>query len=168
MYRFFCTACVWLWLAVGASAAPPSSDPVAVVKAMNAAITARDLKAATALFAKGGVQFSVRPAHTGLGGAPAGVSTDLTGHWSTIGPVLFSATSGYKREVEIVDTRVAGDIATVWTRTKTRSERAGQPPRSDSFPEVYLLLKTGGEWKIGAIADDRRPNDIGLGGSAKP
>jgi hypothetical protein len=41
----------------------------------------------------------------------------------------------------------------------------GTPPatRQDEFVEIYLMVRVGGEWKVGAIADNRRPNDIGLG-----
>jgi hypothetical protein len=148
-----------------ADAGSAAASPAAVVEAMNAAITARDLPAVKRHFAPGGVQFSLRPAHTGLGAAASGLTTPLDAHWSMIGPVLFGATQSYQRQVEVLDARVEGDVATVWTRTRTRTVR-GTPPvtKQDEFVEIYLMVRTGGEWKVGAIADNRRPNDVGLGG----
>ncbi len=167
MRRWFIAAAVLLigLLVAVAAANAQSPGPAAVVEAMNAAITARDLPAVKRYFAPGGVQFSLRPAHTGLGGAAAGLTTPLEAHWSMIGPVLFGATKSYEREVEVLDARVEGEVATVWTRTRTRTVR-GTPPvtKQDEFVEIYLLVRTGGEWKVGAIADNRRPNDVGLGG----
>jgi hypothetical protein len=149
-----------------ALAADAAGEPAAVVNAFNAAVTARNLDKTLAYLIAGGVQFNLRPAHTGLGGAPQGVSTDLRAHWSTVGSLLFTATKSYSRKVEIIDSRVADDIATVWTKTNTETVRGDKPEASkDSFVEVYLLLRKDGQWKISAVADSRRPNDVGLGGT---
>lgn len=142
-----------------------SANAAAVVTAFNAALTARTLDKALAHVVKGGVQFNLRPAHTGMGGGPPGITSELTAHWSMVGPVLFSATKAYTRTVEILDARAEGDVATVWTRTRTETIRSGQAaPDRGEFLEIYLLVRTGGAWKIGAIADNRAPNDVGLGG----
>ena len=102
----------------------------------------------------------------GVGDAPgASLTADLKAHWSMIGPVLFTATKSYSRKAEILETHVDGDIATVWTRTTTVTERPDQAGRkTDQFVETYLLVRKDGQWKIGAVADNRRPNDVGLGG----
>jgi hypothetical protein len=153
----------------GTAAAPSGADAeaAAVVTSFNAAVTGRSADKAIGHFIKGGVQFNIRPAHTGLGGAPQGVTTELTAHWSMIAPVLFAATNTYSRRVEVLDARAEGDVATVWTRTRTETVRSGQSaPRRDEFLEIYLLVRTGGAWKIGAIADNRVPNDVGLGGGS--
>ncbi len=110
------------------------------------------------------MQFSLRPAHTGLGTQQT-LTTDLRAHWSTIGPVLMAATRKYSRRIEVIDSRAEGDIATVWTKTSTETVRADKPATTtDNFVEVYLLVRKDNQWKIGGIADNRRPNDVGLGG----
>jgi hypothetical protein len=145
-------------------AADAAGEPAAVVSAFNAAVTARNLDKTLSYLIAGGVQFNLRPAHTGVGGQQ-GVSTDLRAHWTTIGALLFTATKSYSRKVEIIDTRVEDDIATVWTKTNTETIRGEKSEVSkDSFVEVYLLLRKDGQWKIGAVTDSRRPNDVGLGG----
>jgi len=154
-----------------ARAAPPAgpaADAAAVVTAFNAAISARNLEKAVAHLAPGGVQFSLKPAHTGMGGGQVGLTTDLRAHWSMIGPVLFSATKSYSRDVAILDARAEGEVATVWTVTRTTTARAdGAAPRTDEFREIYLLVRTEGTWRIGAVADARAPSDVGIG-SGKP
>ena len=151
---------------VGAvSFAEPSGAPSAVVRGFNESLTRRELEKALTFIAPGGVQFNLRPSHAGLGTAPDALTSDLRAHWSMIGPVLFSATQAYRRQVDVVDERTEGDVATVWTNTTTTSARPDGPrPRTDQFSEIYLLVRQAGEWKIGAIADNRRPNDVGLGG----
>lgn len=146
------------------------SGPADVVQAFNRAISARKLEEATALFAKGAVQYTLRAAHPGVTTSDAGITSDLKTHWSTIGPVLFSVTSTYQRVPQILDTRVDGDLATVWTRVASDTvERSGKQ-RKDSFSEVYLLVRTGGAWKIGAIADNRGTDSLAVGsaGAAPP
>jgi hypothetical protein len=81
-----------------------------------------------------------------------------------IAPVLFAATKTYTRRAEIVHSRIEGGIATLWTRTTTESTRADKPGTSKAtFTEVYVLLLENGAWKIAAIADSRKPNDVGMG-----
>jgi hypothetical protein len=139
--------------------------PAAVVSKFNAAITGRDLQQALGYVGPGGVQFILRPSHTGLGVQQQGLSADLRAHWSMVGSVLFAATKSYVRKVEIIDTRVEDDVATVWTRTETETVRAdGLGSRRDVFVELYVVLRADGQWKISAVADSRRPNDVGLGG----
>ena len=35
---------------------------------------------------------------------------------------------------------------------------------SSEFTEVYLLVATSEGWKIAGVADNRQPNDVGMGG----
>jgi len=140
-------------LSTTAQAADPG--PAEVVKAANAAITERKLDVALTHFAKGSVQYTLRSAHAGVSTGDGGITSDLKTHWSTIGPVVLSSTSAYRRVPKIVDTRIDGDLATVWTQTSSESvDRSGKAQRSD-FSELYLLVKTAEGWKIGAIADNR-------------
>ena len=153
-------------IAIGAvSFADSSGAPSAIVRSFNESLTRRDLEKALAFVAPGSVQLNLRPSHAGLGTAPDALTSDLRAHWSMIGPVLFSATQSYSRKVEVVNERTDGDLATVWTMTTTVSARPDAPqPRKDQFSEMYVLVRQAGEWKIGAIADNRKPNDVGLGG----
>ena len=144
--------------------APPADEAAAVVTAFNAAITSRDLAKATNLLAPGGVQLSLRPSHTGLGGKQPALTTDLRAHWAMIAPVLFTATKGYSRKAEILDARAEGDLATVWAKIATESVHADKSATRDKFVELYLLVHKDGGWKIGAMADNRNPNDVGIGG----
>lgn len=149
-------------VAPGAEPEPPN-DAGATVTAFCSAISSRNLDKVLGFLAPGSVQFSLRPSHTGMGAEQSSVTTDLRGHWSMIGPVLFSATSAYSRKAEITDTRIDGDLATVWARVRTESVRTGQSsPSVDEFMEVYMLVRKDGTWKIGAVADNRQPNDIGI------
>jgi len=136
------------------AAGAPETAPADVVQAFNRALTARQLTDATALLASGSVQFTLRSAHAGVATGPS-VTGDLKTHWNQIGPVLFAVTSTYRREPKILDTRVDGDLATVWTEIASETvERSGKS-RKDRFSEVYLLVKTKDGWRIGAVADNR-------------
>jgi hypothetical protein len=141
----------------------PGVGPADVVLAFNKALTARKLDDATALFAKGAVQYTLRAAHAGVTTGDGGVTSDLKTHWNTIGPVLFAVTSTYQRVPTVTDTRVDGDLATVWTTVASETvERSGKR-RQDNFSEVYLLVRTGGAWRIGAIADNRGTDSMTVG-----
>jgi hypothetical protein len=146
-------------------AAPRAAGPgpAEVVQAFNQALTGRKLEDATALLAKGSVQYTLRAAHAGVTPGTGGITSDLRTHWNTIGPVLFSVTSTYKRVPKILDTRVDGDLATVWAQVASETvERSGKS-RKDSFSEVYLLVRTGDAWLIGAIADNRGTDSLSVG-----
>lgn len=143
-------------------AATPASGPgpADIVKAFNRALSERKLDDAMPLLAKGSVQYTLRAAHAGTTTGTGGITSDLRTHWSTIGPVLFAVTTTYKRVPEILDTRIDGDLATVWTTVASETvERSGKQ-RRDSFSEVYLLVHTGDGWQIGAIADNRGTDSL--------
>ncbi len=152
--------------AAWADTSTQATEAATVVTAFNAALTARDLEKAATYFAPGSVQFSLRAAHPGMGGEQAAsLSGDLRSHWMMIGSVLISATKAYSRKADIINSRADGDIATVWAKISTLTDRADQPkPRTDEFVEAYLMVKKDGRWLIGAIVDNRKPNDVGMGG----
>jgi ketosteroid isomerase-like protein len=137
--------------------------PVDVVRSFNEAITRRDLAAALPLIATGGVKFTLHAAHAGMQEAPGGsVAGDLKAHWSQVGSLLFMVTKSYKREPTIIDTRVDGDLATVWA--KIASETVGREGKSsaEQFVELYLLVRTAEGWRIGAIAGNRATDAIAV------
>jgi ketosteroid isomerase-like protein len=72
-----------------------------------------------------------------------------------IGPVVISSTSAYRRVPEIRDTRIDGDLATVWALTSSETVDRSGKAQQNKFSEVYLLVKTAGGWQIGAMADNR-------------
>ena len=153
-------------LALALSPAVPQAagpGPTDVVQAFNRALSARKIEDATALLAKGSVQYTLRAAHPGVTGtAPTGITSDLKTHWNTIGPVVFSVTTVYSRVPKILDTRIDGDLATVWAQVASETvERSGKS-RKDSFSEVYLLVRAGGAWQIGAIADNRGTDSMSV------
>jgi ketosteroid isomerase-like protein len=132
-----------------------------VVKSFNASITNRDTDEMVKHFVAGGVQFTVRPSHSGL--APANLTSELVAHWSMVAPLLFAVTSAYIRQAEILEENVQGDVATVWARISTESTRAGEEQsRAESFTEFYLLVSTTDGWKIAGMVDNRLPDDIGI------
>jgi hypothetical protein len=147
------------------SAAERSPDET--VQAFNQALSKHDMDAALALIANGSVQFTLRSAHADIpSGGPAGVTSDLKTHWSTIGPVVFGSTTTYSRIPKVVNTRIDGDLATVWTSTATETANKNGSKRTDSFSEVYMLVHTASGWQIGAVADNRGANKIAAGAPA--
>jgi ketosteroid isomerase-like protein len=140
----------------------PDTTPAGVVESFNNAVTKRDLDTLLDHFIDGGVQFNLRPSHGGLQTGP--LTTELRARWSMVGPVLFSATSVYTRDAEILQTRTAGDLATVWADISTSTTLAGNGETStEQFSEVYLLVRTAAGWRIAAVADNRQPDDAGIG-----
>lgn len=149
-----------LFPAVPRAAGP---GPAEVVQAFNRALTGRKLEDATALLAKGSVQYTLRAAHAGVTTGTGGITSDLKTHWSTIGPVLFSVTKTYSRVPKITDTRIDGDLATVWTQVASETVEHSGKSRKDSFSELYLLVRAGDAWLIGAIADNRGTDTLAVG-----
>ena len=169
MYATLRTARLIASLALLASApalAEPGTSntgPADVVRAFNQAVTDRDQAGMLTHFADGGVQFNLRPAHGGLQTGP--LTSELKARWSMVAPVLFSATSSYSREVDVVDVHAAGDVATVWADIATQTVLASNGESStEQFTEVYLVIRTADGWRIAAVADNRQPDDIDLGG----
>jgi len=144
------------FMAVSATATAAETDPAAVVSRFNQAITDRNLDTALAQFADGSVQFQLRPAHPGMDSNPP-LTTDLLQNWQAVGAVLFSATESYVRSSEILSVEEHGDIATIWTNTKTETRtKDSTEPLQMEFSELYLLVKKNGAWKIAANVDNRQ------------
>jgi len=154
---------VALWLATPAWSAGTDDGPAASVRAFNTAINEQDLDQLLATLLDGGVHFNFRPSHQGQGGTET--TTELIPRWSMVGPVLFSTTQAYRRDLELLDVQVHGEIATVWASVRTKTVMRGSgATRSSDFTEVYLLVDTPEGWKIAGVADNRQPNDVGMGG----
>ncbi len=138
------------------------AGPQDTVIAFNAGITAKDKDAAISTLAEGGAQFTLRSQHKEA--PPDKLQSEISGYWTVVAPVMFASTSAYQREVEILDTQINGDIATVWTKTRTQSTRLGSTEtQSNAFTEVYLLIRTSDGWKIAAMADNRQATSLGDG-----
>jgi len=124
------------------------------VIAFNAAIPEGDLDTLVGLLADGGVQFTLKSPHEGY--VPEKLTTSLVPYWKVIAPVIATSTSIYERDVEIIDARQMGNIATVWVNIDTRRQLKGKEEiQSSSYNHVYLLIQTPGGWKIASIADNR-------------
>lgn len=133
--------------------------PEDAVTAFNTSISAKDLEGTIAALAEGGAQFTLRAQHAEA--APDKLQSEIKGYWTTIAPVVFATTSSYKRLIEITDTRTDGDIATVWTNTRTESTRLkATDAQVNEFSETYLVIRTAGGWKIAAIADNRQATKL--------
>ncbi len=141
--------------------------PGETVQAFNQALSKHDLDAALALIANGSVQFTLRSAHSDIPSAgPGSVTGDLKAHWRMVGPVVFGSTTVYSRIPKIENSRVDGDLATVWTNTATETVDKSGSKRTDSFSEVYMLVHTASGWQIGAVADNRGANKTNAGAPA--
>ncbi|MAF84608.1 MAG: hypothetical protein QGH93_06600 [Gammaproteobacteria bacterium] len=158
--RIHTLALVCMLCSTLAIAAP--GGPEDTIIAFNAAFMAKDKEAAIATLAQGGAQFTLRSQHEDA--PPDSLQSEIAGYWTLIAPVLFASTSSYQREVEILAARADGDVATVWTNTRTTSTRLGSAEADlNAFTEVYLLIKTPDGWKIAAIADNRQATKLAEG-----
>jgi hypothetical protein len=142
-----------------AQAEVPALDPAATVIAFNAAIPEGDLDTIVGLLADGGMQFTIKSPHEGL--VPEKLTTSIVPYWKMIAPVIATSTSIYEREVEIIDARQMGNIATVWAGIDTRSQFKGKEEiKTASYNHVYLLIQTPDGWKIASIADNRAIDNL--------
>jgi ketosteroid isomerase-like protein len=137
------------------------TEPADAVLAFNKAVTERQMEAITGLIAPGAVQFQLKAPHAGLAQGES-LTTDMAAHWRTVGALLFSVTKSYRRSAKITGSSVDGSLATVWANVSTESVEKTGRARSQQFSEVYLLVRVGDEWKIGAVADNRHGSDIGM------
>jgi ketosteroid isomerase-like protein len=146
------------WPALGADAANPGRDAEAVVRAFNAEFGKKDVEALASHVIEGGVKFDLKPAHADQ---TAALTQEIKAHWYGVTPILFAATESYVRSVEIVETRAAPDMATVWTRVTTDMRMPKTDKSSkNTFNEVYFLVRTKQGWKIGAMMDDRATDKL--------
>lgn len=136
-----------------------AAGPADVVIAFNAAIPDGDLDTIVNSLADGGVQFTFKSPHEGF--VPEKMTTDLVPYWKMIAPVISSSTAIYDRDVDIIETRQMGNIATVWVGIETRSQFKGKEEiKTAAYNHVYLLVQTPDGWKIASIADNRAVDSI--------
>jgi hypothetical protein len=158
---------VFLLALLSSASAVLAEDPAGpedTVRAFNTAIGDRNLDAVLAQLLGGGVHFNLRPSHQGQGDTT--LTSELIPRWSMVGPVLFSTTKTYQRDLEIIDTQQHGEIATVWATVRTETVMLSDGKRNQAaFTEVYLLANTPSGWKIAGVADNRQPNDVGMAGN---
>lgn len=130
----------------------------------NESVTNRDIDAAIELLAEGSIQYQIQPAHPGIP-EDQPLTADMIAMWRTVAAILFPTTDSYERIVEITDVRVDGELATVWTKTKTITHRKDkEEPMVLEFSEMYFLVNrndTG--WLIAGNASNRPVDDIPVG-----
>jgi ketosteroid isomerase-like protein len=158
-----------LVIAAAIAAVPALADdathPAAqVVVDFNNAVNAEDMDAALALVADGGVQFHLHPAHPGMPEDPP-LTEDMATMWKMVSAILFPTTDGYERRIEIVDVHADGELAVVWTQTKTVTRRRDEAePMVLDFSEMYFLVnKNDTGWRIAGTATNRPVDEIPVG-----
>jgi hypothetical protein len=155
---------IFVSLLATAPAGADDTHPAAnAVIAFNQAITDRQVDAATAWIANGAVQFHLHPAHPGMS-EDHPLTEDMDTMWTTVAAILFPTTDSYARSVEIVDVRADGELATVWTDSKTTTYRKGKTePMVLEFSEIYLMVnKNATGWKIAGNASNRPIDEIAV------
>ena len=136
---------------------------LAIIK-FNESVTNREMDSAMALLAEGSVQYQIQPAHPGMP-EDQPLTADMTAMWKTVAAILFPTTDSYERQVEITDVRVDGELATIWTQTKTVTHRKGKDePMVLEFSEIYFLVnKNDTGWLIAGNASNRPVDEIPVG-----
>ena len=135
-----------------------------VVSQFNQAVTARDMDTAMALLAEGSVQFHLHAVHPGMSDNPP-LTEDMPTMWKTVSAILFPTTESYARLIEVTDVEADGELAVVWTQTKTVTNRKGVDKEMVlNFSEMYFLVnKDNTGWKIAGTATNRPIDDIPVG-----
>lgn len=154
-----------VWFACTPLDAADAPHPAArAVLEFNQAITERDMDKAMPLLADGGVQFHLHPAHPGMS-EDHPLTEDAATMWKTVSAILFPTTETYERLVEVTDVRADGELAVVWTQTRTITHRKGKAePMELEFSEMYFLVnKNDGGWKIAGTATNRPVDNIPVG-----
>jgi hypothetical protein len=130
----------------------------------NEAVTKQDMDTAMGLLAEGSVQYQIQPAHPGMP-EDQPLTADLPTIWKTVAAIVFPTTDAYERQVEITDVRVDGELAVVWTQTKTITRRKDkEEPMVLEFSEIYFLInKNDTGWLIAGNASNRPSDDIPVG-----
>lgn len=143
---------------VPAAKAAADRTPDGAVRAFNAALSERRLGAALELLVPGAVTFHLEPAHAFAAPRPgeaAPLTSDLTAHWRTVAPLLYSTHRVYLRQVDEATVHADGRLAMVWARVRTRSEPHRGTPSLLVFSETYLLRLDDGHWRIAGVAQSR-------------
>jgi ketosteroid isomerase-like protein len=170
MQRAFFTAIVALVLAVfgtlqAAAETSDASHPAArAIIDFNHSITNQDIDTAIALLAEGSIQYQLHPTHPGMP-EDQPLTADLPALWKTVAAVLSATTEGYERQVEIIDVHASGELAIVWTQTKTITNlKDKDEPMVLEFTEMYFLVnKNDTGWLIAGTASNRPVDDIPIG-----
>lgn len=141
------------------AAEPKSASPSDVVVSFNEAMRQGDAVGLAQYLADGGVQFTIKSPHEGF--VPEKLTSPIVPYWQMVAPVVAGSTSMYERDVEVLDERAMGNIATVWVRIDTRRQLKGkQDIVSSTANHVYFLILTPDGWKIAGIADNRAIDSI--------
>lgn len=153
-----------LWVLLPAGAEDTAHPAANAVVEFNKAITDRDMDAAMVLLADGGVQYHLHPAHPGMP-EDHPLTEDMATMWKTVSAILFPTTDAYERSVTVTNVRADGELAVVWTQTKTITQRKGKTePMRLEFSEMYFLVnKNNGGWKIAGNATNRPVDEIPVG-----
>jgi hypothetical protein len=157
-------ACTLTWALSGCGGTADTDDTrrqaEATVLGFNGAFAGKDIEQVAAWLVEGGVQFELAPAHAGTSQA---LAQEIRAKWYGVTPILFAATGSYSRSVEILDSRVAPDMATVWARVTSRTRLSeSAEPSVRAFNEVYLLVRTPQGWRIGAMINDRATDKLAV------
>jgi ketosteroid isomerase-like protein len=153
------------WATSGAAESADATHPAAaVIIDFNQAVTDRDMDTALSLLADGGVQYHLRPAHPGMP-EDHPLTEDMKTMWKTVSAILFPTTDAYSRTVEIDNVHSDGELAVVWTQTKTVTRRKGKDePMVLQFSEMYFLVNKGNTgWRIAGTATNRPIDEIPVG-----
>ena len=153
----------WAFQAAAESADAEHPAAAAIVE-FNKAVTERDMETAIALLAEGSVQFNLHPAHPGMP-EDHPLTEDMAKGWTVVSSILFPTTDSYERLVTIEDVRADGELATVWTRTRTITRQKGKTePMVLEFSEMYLVVnKNDTGWRIAGNATNRPVDSIVVG-----
>jgi hypothetical protein len=148
----------------GAAESDDTHPAAGIIVQFNQAITNRDMETALGLLADGGVQFHLHPAHPGMS-ADHPLTEDMTTMWTTVSAILFPTTESYERIVNIENVQADGELAVVWTQTRTITHRKGKSePMVLNFSEMYFLVnKNDTGWLIAGTATNRPVDTIPIG-----
>ena len=156
-----------LLLPVAGLRAADTPQPVAeaVVHEFNAAMTSKSIDRMLACRLDNGVRFDLRPAHADQAAGTYQLVQPLRERWTSVTPIVFSATKSYTRTAEIIHSQTSPEIATIWARvTAVMQMPNAESASTKTFMEVYFLIRTPNGWKIGAMVDDRGTDRIATAG----
>lgn len=137
----------------------------AVILEWNAAISRRDLGGMMDCLMDGAVQVQIESPHFGFGKPE--LTKDLATSWQQVASLLFQIAESYVRTVSELETRIDGDLATVWAavHAETQMQSDGEVIVRD-FREAYWLTREGDAWKLAAVVNSRTAGDAGSKGEA--
>lgn len=143
----------------------PQSAAEAVVHEFNAAMSSKSIERMLACLIGQGVQFDLRQAHSDQAAGTHQMVQSLNDRWTSVTPILFTGTKSYIRTAEIIQSQASPDIATIWARvTAVMQMPKAESASTNTFTEVYFLIRTPEGWKIGAMVDDRGTDSIATAG----